>query len=83
MMRMSKMIRRWMFLFAVAVAAAAPAAQAQSAEVMNETGDMVRVMRHPDGTRAIYQRQKGWRGMRCSSYTASGRLAAVNDYTEG
>ncbi len=83
MLRMSKMIRRWMFLFAVAVAAAEPAAQAQSAEVMNETGDMVRVMRHPDGTRAIYQRQKGWRGMRCSSYTASGRLAAVNDYTEG
>ena len=80
---MSKMLRRLMFLFAAAVVTSAPVAQAQSAEVMNETGDMVRVMRHPDGTRAIYQRQKGWRGMRCSSYTASGRLAAVNDYTEG
>ena len=55
----------------------------QSADVMNDTGDMVRVMRHPDGTRAIYQRQQGWRGMRCSTYSASGRLAAVNDYTEG
>lgn len=80
---MSKMIHRLMFLFAAAVVAAASVAMAQSTEVLNETGDMVRVMRHPDGTRAIYQRQKGWRGMRCSSYTASGRLAAVNDYTEG
>lgn len=80
---MSQLMHRWIILFAVAIATALPAVQGQSAEVMNETGDMVRVMRHPDGTRAIYQRQKGWRGMRCSSYTASGRLAAVNDYTEG
>lgn len=80
---MSKMLHRLMSLFAVAVAAVAPVSLAQSADMANETGDMVRVMRHPDGTRAIYQRQKGWRGMRCSSYTASGRLAAVNDYTEG
>ena len=50
---------------------------------LTESGDMVRVIRHPDGSRSIYQRQAGWRGMRCSSYTASGRLAAVNDYTEG
>lgn len=83
MMPMSTKMQRWMFLLAMALAAVVPAVQAQGAEAMNETGDMVRVMRHPDGTRAIYQRQKGWRGMRCSSYTASGRLAAVNDYTEG
>ena len=83
MNRMSMMIRRCLFLIAAAVAATVPAVHAQSTEVMNETGDMVRVMRHPDGTRAIYQRQKGWKGMRCSSYTASGRLAAVNDYMEG
>ena len=80
---MSKMIHRVMLMFAMASAVAGPTVLAQSTEAMNETGDMVRVMRHPDGTRSIYQRQKGWRGMRCSSYTASGRLAAVNDYTEG
>ncbi len=50
---------------------------------LTESGDMVRVMRHPDGSRSIYQRQAGWRGMRCSTYSPSGRLAAVNDYTEG
>ncbi len=80
---MRKQIHRWILTMVMATAAAMPAVQAQSTEVMNETGDMVRVMRHPDGTRAIYQRQKGWQGMRCSSYTASGRLAAVNDYREG
>ena len=80
---MRKQIHRWILAMVMATAAAIPAVQAQSTEVMNETGDMVRVMRHPDGTRAIYQRQKGWHGMRCSSYTASGRLAAVNDYREG
>ena len=80
---MKEMLQRWMRLFAVTMVALVPVSQAQSDEVMKETGDMVRVMRHPDGTRAISQRQKGWRGMRCSSYTASGRLAAVNDYTEG
>lgn len=83
MMFMRTMIHRWLFMVVAAVAAAAPAAHAQRTETMNETGDMVRVLRHPDGTRAIYQRQKGWRGMRCCSYTASGQLAAVNDYTEG
>lgn len=55
----------------------------QGQDMFNESGDMVRVMRHPDGGRSVYQRQKGWRGMRCASYTPSGRLAAVNDYTEG
>lgn len=58
-------------------------ASAQSADLAGDTGDMVRVVRHPDGTRSIYQRQVGWKGMRCSTYSASGRLAAVNDYTEG
>ncbi len=59
-----------------------PAASAQSADLAN-TGDMVRVMRHPDGSKSIYQRQAGWHGMRCATYTASGKLAAVNDYAEG
>jgi hypothetical protein len=80
---MNKMLHRWMLLCAVIAAAVMPAVQAQQVDAMPETGDMVRVMRHPDGTRAIYQRQQGWRGMRCSTYAASGRLAAVNDYTEG
>lgn len=80
---MRKMIQRWGCLLAMAVAVAGPLAWAQSAEVMAETGDMVRVMRQPDGSRAIYQRQQGWRGMRCLTYAPSGRLAAVNDYTEG
>lgn len=80
---MRKMIQRWGSLLAMAVAVAGPLAWAQSAEVMAETGDMVRVMRQPDGSRAIYQRQQGWRGMRCLTYAPSGRLAAVNDYTEG
>lgn len=83
MSAMNMMIRRWMLILAVAVAGVLPCATGQSADVMNDTGDVVRVMRHPDGTRAIYQRQQGWRGMRCSTYSASGRLAAVNDYTEG
>ncbi len=63
--------------------AAAPAAWAQSPDLLTEDRDMVRVMRHPDGTRSIYQRQADRKGMRCSTYTASGRLAAINDYTEG
>lgn len=58
-------------------------AAAQSPDALNEDRDMVRVLRHPDGSRAIYKRQAGWRGMRCATYTASGRLAAINDYTEG
>ena len=53
MMPMSTKMQRWMFLLAMALAAVVPAVQAQGAEAMNETGDMVRVMRHPDGTRAI------------------------------
>lgn len=60
-----------------------PTARAQSADLAGDSSNMVRVMRNPDGTRSIYQRQAGWRGMRCSTYTASGKLAAVNDYTEG
>ena len=80
MSAMNKMLRRLLFLCAVVLL---PAVHAQQVDSMPETGDMVRVMRHPDGTRAIYQRQQGWRGMRCSTYTSNGRLAAVNDYTEG
>lgn len=80
MSAMNKMLRCFLFLCAVVLL---PAVHAQQVDAMPETGDMVRVMRHPDGTRAIYQRQQGWRGMRCSTYTSNGRLAAVNDYTEG
>lgn len=65
------------------VAMTLPAAWAQSADLAGNSGDMVRVVRHPDGTRSVYQRQVGWKGMRCATYTASGKLAAVNDYTEG
>ena len=56
---------------------------AQSPDLVNEDRDMVRVMRHPDGSKAVYKRQAGWRGMRCATYSPSGRLAAINDYTEG
>lgn len=56
---------------------------AQSPDLIDEDRDLVRVMRHPDGSRSVYKRQAGWRGMRCATYTASGKLAAINDYTEG
>lgn len=68
---------------ALAVLLAAPAALAQSADMTRDRGDVVRVTRHPDGTRSIYQRQAGWKGMRCSTYSPSGKLVAVNVYTEG
>lgn len=61
----------------------APLGSAQSPDLVNEDRDLVRVMRHPDGSKAVYKRQAGWRGMRCATYTASGKLAAINDYTEG
>lgn len=61
----------------------APSVYAQGVDLGGEERDMVRVMRHPDGARSIYQRQAGWRGMRCSIYGPSGKLAAVNDYIEG
>ena len=56
---------------------------AQSPDSSHEDRDVVRVMRHPDGSRSIYKRQANWRGMRCATYSASGKLAAINDYTEG
>lgn len=72
------------FLFVGFMCALVPMVPVQGQGVnLTESGDMVRVIRNPDGSRSIYQRQVGWRGMRCSTYTASGRLAAVNDYTEG
>lgn len=70
-------------LLAVLCLLAAPLSLAQSPDLVNEDRDLVRVMRHPDGSKAVYKRQAGWRGMRCATYTASGRLAAINDYTEG
>lgn len=76
---MNKFFLFLLTLFAFAV----PTVSAQSADLAGTSGDMVRVVRHPDGTRSIYQRQIGWKGMRCSTYSASGKLAAVNVYTEG
>ncbi len=60
-----------------------PAATAQSPDLIHEDRDMVRVMRHADGTKSVYKRQANWKGMRCATYTASGKLAAIHDYTEG
>ncbi len=71
----------WVWMGAVLLAL--PVAEAQSPDLIHEDRDMVRVMRHPDGSRSVYKRQAGWKGMRCATYTASGRLAAINDYTEG
>lgn len=76
-------MKHLLFLLLAAASVVLPAAWAQSADLSGDTGDMVRVVRHPDGTRSIYQRQVGWKGMRCSTYSSGGRLAAVNDYTEG
>lgn len=58
-------------------------APAQSPNLVNESRDLARVVRHPDGSRSVYKRQRGAKGMRCATYTASGRLAAINDYHEG
>ncbi len=72
-----------LFLPALAACLLLPAAFAQSPDLVKEDRDMVRVMRHPDGTKSVYKRQGNWKGMRCATYTASGKLAAINDYTEG
>lgn len=58
-------------------------AQAQSPNMTGESRDMVRALRNADGTRSVYKRQAGWRGMRCATYTAGGKLAAILDYSEG
>ena len=58
-------------------------APAQSPNLANESRDLARVVRHPDGSRSVYKRQRGTKGMRCATYTASGKLAAINDYHEG
>lgn len=68
---------------ALAAAVSAPVATAQSPDISHEDRDVVRVMRHPDGSRSVYKRQANWKGMRCATYSASGKLAAINDYTEG
>lgn len=57
--------------------------EAQSPNLANESRDLARVVRHPDGSRSVYKRQRGSKGMRCATYTASGKLAAINDYREG
>ena len=58
-------------------------AGAQSPDIGSESRDLSRVVRHPDGSRSVYKRQKGIPGMVCCTYTASGKLAAINDYREG
>ena len=58
-------------------------AAGQSPDLVNESRDLARVIRHPDGSRSVYKRQRGTKGMRCATYTASGKLAAINDYHEG
>ena len=68
---------------ALATVSAIPAAFAQSPDVSHEDRDVVRVVRHPDGSRSVYKRQAGWKGMRCATYLPNGQLAAINDYTEG
>ena len=55
----------------------------QSPDMVSESRDLARVVRHPDGSRSVYKRQRGSKGMRCATYTASGKLAAINDYHEG
>ena len=62
---------------------AAYEARAQSPDLANESRDLSRVVRHPDGSRSVYKRQRGEKGMKCATYTASGKLAAINDYREG
>lgn len=80
---MKKLISLLCVVFVCAAVAGLPAHGQGQGVNLTQSGDMVRVVRHPDGSRSIYQRQVGWRGMRCSTYSPSGRLAAVNDYTEG
>ncbi len=70
-------------LLALLLAAAVNTASAQSPDLANESKDLARVVRHPDGSHSVYKRQRGTKGMRCASYTASGKLAAINDYHEG
>jgi len=56
---------------------------AQSPNLSKEARDMVRITRHPDGARAVYERKSGQPGMRCSIYSAEGKLIAINHYIEG
>lgn len=65
------------------LACAASMAPGQSPDLSREYRDLSRVVRHPDGSRSIYTRQKNSPGMQCFTYTASGKLAAINDYHEG
>ena len=70
-------------VMAVMLAISAGGVYGQSPDLANESQDLSRVVRHPDGSRSIYKRQRGTKGMTCSTYTASGKLAAINDYHEG
>lgn len=77
-------MKKWISIgVSVLMAWVASEATAQSPDLANESKDLSRVVRHPDGSRSVYKRQRGSKGMRCATYTASGRLAAINDYHEG
>lgn len=69
-------------LMCVLVAWSANEVRGQSPE-MGAERNMTRVVRHPDGSRSIYVRNKDTHGMLCSTYTASGKLKAINEYHEG
>lgn len=56
---------------------------AQSPDLLKEARDMVRITRHPDGARAVYERKSEQPGMRCSIYSREGKLVAINHYIEG
>lgn len=68
---------------AVLLACALSEMQAQSPDLTRESRDLSRVVRHPDGSQSVYMRQRNVKGMRCATYSASGKLAAINDYYEG
>ncbi len=67
-------------LFALLALSALPSV-AQGSGSGAENQDMVRVTHQPDGSKSIYTRRAG--AMICSTYTPSGRLAAIREYVEG
>lgn len=83
MYNMGMKIKCLLFAALTACLAAGPAAWAQSPDLTNEDRDMVRVVRRPDGTRTVYKRQAGMRGMWCGTYLPDGNLAVIHDYVEG
>lgn len=77
------MRKHFLTLVCMLMAWLACGAYGQSPDLRTENRNMTRVVRHPDGSRSIYVRNKDTHGMVCCTYTASGKLAAVNEYHEG